>query len=126
MLRFDNGNEIETVEIKPVVRSNTIQLLYAEVTQHNCIAMMPVFFVEQELISGQLVPVLPNLTVSSAAIYAYYRKSAFVPMKVRIFINGLRNKYGNFPPWEKRLLEKHPEYANLLCRSKGHDPLSDQ
>ena len=44
-------------------------MLYAEVTQHNCIAMMPVFFIEQELISGQLVPVLPSLTVSSAAIY---------------------------------------------------------
>ena len=77
---------------------------------------MPVFFIEQELISGQLVPVLPNLTVSSAAIYAYYRKSSFVPMKVRIFINSLRNKYGSFPPWEKRLLEKHPEYATLLRR----------
>ncbi len=116
ILRFDNGNETETVQIKPVVRTNTIHMLYAEVTQHNCIAMMPVFFIERELISGQLVPVLPNLTVSSAAIYAYYRKSAFVPMKVRIFINGLRNKYGNFPPWEKRLLEKHPEYAGLLGR----------
>jgi len=116
VLRFDNGNEIETVLIKPVVRTNTIHMLHAEVTQHNCMALMPVFFIEQELISGQLVPVLPNLTVSSAAIYAYYRKSSFVPMKVRIFINSLRNKYGSFPPWEKRLLEKHPEYARLLSR----------
>ena len=116
ILRFDDGNEKQAVEITPVVRTNTIHLLYAEVTQHNCIAMMPVFFIEQELISGRLVPVLPNLTVSSAVIYACYRKSSFVPMKVRIFINSLRNKYGNFPPWEKRLLEKHPEYAGLLCR----------
>ena len=115
-MRFDNGNEIETVQIKPVVRTNTIHMLYAEVTQHNCMAMMPIFFIEQELISGQLVPILPNLTVSSAVIYAYYRKSSFVPMKVRIFINSLRNKYGSFPPWEKRLLDKHPEYATLLRR----------
>lgn len=116
ILRFDSGNEIETVLIKPVVRTNTIHMLHAEVMQHNCIALMPVFFIEQELISGQLVPVLPNLTVSSAKIYAYYRKSSFVPMKVRIFINNLRNKYGNFPPWEQRLLKRHPQYAILLGR----------
>ena len=116
ILRFDNGDGIETVQIKPVVRTNTIHLLHAEVTRHNCMALMPVFFIERELISGQLVPVLPKLTVSSATIYAYYRKSAFVPMKVRIFINTLRNKYGQFPPWERRLLEKHPEYAGLLGR----------
>ena len=116
IFRFGNGNEIETVKFDPVVRTNTIHMLYAEVTQHHCIAMMPIFFIERELISGQLVPVLPNLTVSSTTICAYYRKSSFVPMKVRIFINSLRNKYGKFPPWEKRLLEKHPEYANLLCR----------
>lgn len=116
VLRFDNGSETESVEIKPIVKTNTIHLLYAEVMRHNCIAMMPVFFIERELISGQLVPVLPDLAVTSTAIYAYYRRSSFVPMKVRIFINFLRSKYGRFPPWEKRILDKHPEYAGLLCR----------
>jgi len=117
ILSFESDNEIETVLIKPVVRTNTIYLLYTEVMQHKSMAMMPVFFIERELISGQMVPVLPDYAVSSEAIWAYYRKSSFVPMKVRIFINFLRNKYGNFPPWEQRLLKKHPEYSNLLGRS---------
>ena len=84
--------------------------------------MMPVFFVERELISGQIVPVLPDYAVSSSAICAYHRKSAFVPMKVRIFINFLRNKYGTFPPWEQRLLRKHPEYSVLLGRGDTTEP----
>ncbi len=116
-LRFEREGKPETVIIKPVVRTNTIYMLHAEIMQHKSMAMMPVFFIENELISGQLVPVLTNYAVSSAAICAYYRKSSFVPMKVRIFMNFLRNKYGNFPPWEQRLLVKHPEYASLLGRS---------
>lgn len=115
-LRFQNGDEIENVVIEPVVRTNTIYMLYEEVIQHSCIAMMPVFFIEQELISERVVPVFPDVAVSSAKFCAYHRKSAFVSMKVRIFMNFLRNKYGEFPTWEQRLLEKHPEYAGLLGR----------
>ena len=113
---FESGDEVEIVVIKPIVRTNTIYMLYEEVLQHSCAAMMPVFFIEKELISGQVVPVIPDRAVSSATLCAYYRKSAFVPMKVRIFMNFLRNKYGEFPPWEQRLLAKHPEYASLLGR----------
>lgn len=114
--RFESDGKVEDVRIKPIVRTNTIFMLYEEIMQHRCMAMMPVFYIENELISGQIVPVLPDHTVNSATICAYYRKSAFVPMKVRIFLNFLRNKYGDFPPWERRLLKAHPEYASLLGR----------
>ncbi len=113
-LRFVNGDEVETIAIKPVVRTNTIYMLYEEIMQHSCMAMMPVFFVEQELISGRLVPALPDYAVSSTKFCAYYRKSAFVSMKVRIFLHFLRNKYGAVPPGERQLLAKYPEYASLL------------
>ncbi len=116
-LRFKRGDDLETVLIKPVVKTNTIYMLYEQVMQHSCMAMMPIFFIEKELISGRVVPVMPDLAVSSAKFCAYYRKSAFVSMKVRIFMNFLRNKYGEFPPWEQRVLEEHPAYAHLLGRS---------
>ena len=35
-------------------------------------------------------------------------------MKARIFLNMLRHKYGDFPPWEKRLIERHPELSYAL------------
>jgi len=36
-----------------------------------------------------------------------------VPMKVRIFINFLRRKYGDRPPWDLRVMEKMPELKLL-------------
>lgn len=117
VLRFELDDDVEEVVIKPVVRTNTIYMLYEEVMQNSCAAMMPIFFIERELISGELVPVIPDLPVRSAQFCAYYRKSAFVPMKVRIFLNFLRKKYGELPPWEQRVLDTHPSYARLLGRA---------
>ncbi len=116
ILRFAGETGVESVQINPVIRANTVWLLYSAVMKHECMAMMPVFFIDKELISGALVPVLPDFSVASTQLSAYYRKSSFVPMKVRIFINFLKQKYGPFPPWESRVLREHPEYETVMGR----------
>ena len=54
--------------------------------------------------------------MQGVSLLAYYRKSEFVPMKVRIFVNELRRKYGSNPPWERRLSAALPELAGALGR----------
>ncbi len=109
----DRQNTIRA-PFKPVMLTNTVWQLRAAVLWGDCMAMMPVFFIEKELAAGELVPVLPRLRIKSAMLSAHFRKSPFVPMKIRIFLNFLRKRYGDFPPWERRLIEGKPELSDLL------------
>lgn len=126
--RFAHNNHIEAdcmihflektgrvdVPLTPDILTNTVWMLKAAVLQGEHLAMMPAFFIEDELLSGQLVSVLPKHKIQCAELSAYYRRSSYVPMKVRIFINFLQRKYGDFPSWEKRILEKRPGLSFAL------------
>jgi hypothetical protein len=61
-----------------------------------------------------MVPILPTMEIQKSSLSAYYRKSPFIPMKIKIFINFLLDKYGEFPPWEKRLVEARPELSSVM------------
>ncbi|NNE34671.1 MAG: LysR family transcriptional regulator [Rhodothermales bacterium] len=122
--RFAHNNHVQPksavpfqegdVAFEPAVLTNTIWMLEAAVLSGECMALMPVFFVEDKLISGELVPVLPQHRIQSIPLVACYRRTPFTPMKIRILLNYLRQRYGAFPPWERRLIEARPEWrANL-------------
>ncbi len=113
-IEFLDGESTIRAPFSPILLTNTVWQLHAAVLWGDCIAMMPAFFIEKELMSGELVPILPNLRVKSATLSAFYRKTPYVPMKIRIFLNLLRNRYGSFPPWERRLVEAMPELSGLL------------
>jgi DNA-binding transcriptional LysR family regulator len=89
-------------------------MLRAAIMSNEYMAVMPAFFIEEEIISGRLVAVLPEVQLKSIMISAFYRRSSFVPMKVRIFIDFLRRKYGDKPPWENKLLNARPELSFAL------------
>ncbi|REG83680.1 LysR family transcriptional regulator [Marinomonas pollencensis] len=119
VIRFMAQDHPQEVTISPDILTNTIWMLRAAVLKGEHMAMMPAFFIENELQSEQLVPVLPHLKVQSSQLSAYYRRSSFVPMKVRIFVNFLQRKYGQHPSWEKRILAKHPNLM-LALRPSNH------
>lgn len=119
-VRFSQDGKITTVQFNPEITGNTVWLVRSAVMQGQCMALMPIFFIEKELISGELVPVLPQLRVQHPSLSAFYRKTTFVPMKVKIFLNELRNKYGDFPPWERRLAKHRPDLKNVLGPEKAN------
>ena len=116
---FHDGKNTVQAPFTPIMLTNTVWQLRAAVLWGDCMAMMPIFFIEKELATGELVPVLPSLRIKSAKLSAYFRKAPFVPMKIRIFLNFLRQRYGDFPPWEQRLIEAKPELSSLLGPRKA-------
>ncbi len=104
----------KSIKFKPLILANTIWMIHAAVMSDRFMSVMPTFFIEKEIANGELITVLPNTRVESAVLSAYYGRSAFVPMKVRILINFLERKYGKCPPWDRLLLEKCPELAVAL------------
>lgn len=118
VIPFVESNGVGPVSFEPTVLTNTIWMLKAAVLSGECMALMPAFFVEKKLLSGKLVPVLPQHRIESISLDARYRRTPFIPMKIRILLNFLRQRYGDFPPWERRLLKSMPELqANLGPRS---------
>lgn len=111
---FLDGNNIRSVPIEPAVLTNTVWMLQAAVMSGDCMALMPIFFIDKKLASGELVPVLAQHRIQRLTIAAWYRKTPFTPMKIRIFLNFLRQRYGTFPPWEERVLQSNPELASVL------------
>ena len=101
------------IPIEPVIVANNIWMLHAAVTSGHCLSLMPIFFIEKEILSGKLVPIMAEYKVREVSLRAYYRRSQYVPMKVRIFINFLRRKYGDLPPRDLRVMEKMPELKLL-------------
>ena len=116
---FIESKGIREVPIDPAVLTNTIWMLQSAIMSGECMALMPMFFVERQLASGELVPVLPQHRIEKLTLIAWYRKTPFTPMKIRILLNFLHQRYGDFPPWEQRLLKSMPELkTNLGPRSK--------
>lgn len=111
---FIAGDGVGPVSIEPVVLTNTIWMLEAAVLSGECMALMPIFFVEKQLSTGQFVPVFPQYRIQSASLDAWYRRTRYTPMKIRILLNFLRQRYGDFPPWEKRLMKSNPELRKIL------------
>lgn len=114
VLDFMLNKQSQSVQINPQVLTNAIWMIRAAVMSDNYMALMPAFFIEDELASGQLVAVLTDCKIESPILAAFYRRSSFVPMKVRILISFLLRKYGDRPPWETRLLEKCPDLVVAL------------
>ncbi|MEM7082975.1 MAG: LysR family transcriptional regulator [Pseudomonadota bacterium] len=114
VIPYISTDKVRPVSIEPKVLTNTIWMLEAAVLNGECMALMPVFFIEEQLANGLLIPIFPEHRIQGAVLAAHYRKSQYVPMKIRIFVNFLRQKYGEVPPWERRLLKRLPELSSIL------------
>ncbi len=108
----DAGNV--TAAIKPVVFSNSIWMIHEAVLHGDCIGILPVFFVVDELCDGRLVPVFETFRIQSAPLSGYYRQSAYLPMKVRMLLDYLVVTYKERPPWERALLSKRPDLERAV------------
>ena len=108
------SNGIGPVPFEPALLTNTIWMLESALLSGEYMALMPAFFVEKKLLSGELVPLFPEYRIKSISLDASYRRTPFIPMKIRILLNFLTQRYGDFPPWEQRLLKAMPELSENL------------
>ena len=90
-INLSHPKGIRPIPIQPIIQTNTIWMLRAAIMSNEYMAVMPAFFIEEEIINGELIAVLPEVQLKSIMISAFYRRSSFVPMKVRIFIDFTEN-----------------------------------
>jgi DNA-binding transcriptional LysR family regulator len=97
----------ETVQVHPVLRSNSGDTCRAAALKHQGIILQPSFLVEEDLRSGALVELLPQYRAAQFGIYAVHPSRQYVAAKVRLLIEFLAQKLGQATwcdsPWRDSL-----------------------
>ena len=81
----------------------------------DCVAILPIYAIVDELRSGALLPVFEDFRVGAAMLNAFYRRSPRLPAKVRMLLRFLAEQYDGEPPWEQRLFRDRPQLRRVVC-----------
>ncbi|MFR0688318.1 LysR family transcriptional regulator [Enterobacterales bacterium AE_CKDN230030158-1A_HGKHYDSX7] len=103
----------ETVPCHRVLSCNNITFAREAVLAGAGIASLPELIVDEQLASGRLVRVLPQVQLPVGELYAVYPSRRFQAMKVKAFLDFLINNLPNDPgrwlePKAARLIPSHP------------------
>ena len=100
--------------IRPIVLSNSIWMIPEAALSGDCVAILPIYAVVDELRSGALLPVFDDFRVSAAMLNAFYRRSPRLPAKVRMLLRFLAEQYEGEPPWEQLLFRDRPQLRRVV------------
>jgi DNA-binding transcriptional LysR family regulator len=100
--------------IRPIVLSNSIWMIREAALNSDCVAILPVYSIVDELRSGALLPVFKDFRVDAAVLNAFYRRSPQVPAKVRMLLKYLKDQYDGEPPWERRLFRGRTHLRRIV------------
>jgi DNA-binding transcriptional LysR family regulator len=115
--------EVRIPPLRPIVLSNSIWMIREAAVNGDCVAILPIYSIVDELRGGALVPVFDDFRVEPAILSAFYRRSPQVPAKVRMLLKYLTEQYGGDPPWERRLFRNRAQLRRIVygaeCSSSG-------
>jgi DNA-binding transcriptional LysR family regulator len=100
-----DGEEIR-MDLEPVLRTNSVHLLKEYAMEHAGIVCVPTVVAVDALLSGELVPVLSEWSLSSFWLSVVYARSHRGGAKLRLFIDSLLARYSDEPPWDSQLLAR--------------------
>ena len=97
----DPAGEEHVVPIKGSLHSNNGLVNRAAAMSGVGIALLPTFYLGEQLKSGELKPILCKFAPPQLAVYAVYPERRNLTPKVRAFVDFLAVTFGPEPPWEK-------------------------
>jgi len=87
-----NQDESQTINIAPTIFFNSTLAVRAAVLEGAGLSVLPDFVVEDDLLTGRLIQVLPEWSLPSGDINIVFPPARFRPAKVRAFVELLRKK----------------------------------
>lgn len=106
----DEHGQVVEKSIKPVFRANDAEVLLLKALSGTAFVVVPAFIINNEVSSGELVPLLPDLHLSDfSALYAIYPHRD-LPVRTRLFFDAVQEYIGKIEPvWEKNI----PNFQNI-------------
>lgn len=74
------------------IQADSIEILIQAAIQHQGILYAPRMIIINELKQGQLVPILVDECSQAFQTYGYYQKMDYLPIKIRVFVDFLRQQ----------------------------------
>jgi DNA-binding transcriptional LysR family regulator len=99
----DAQGKVETINIHARLRSTNVRALMQCASSAMGIALLPQWIAQGKVTSGELVPLLPGWTVGTTEfvvpVWLLYPSRQHLPLKVRVFIDYLKDCYHAKLPW---------------------------
>lgn len=100
-----NGKDY-SVKVKPVMTTNNPEVLLEAAINGMGISIMPTFIASDAIRRGDLHMVLADYQTLELQIYAVYASRQYLPAKIRVFIDYLKEQINNPPYWDKLLFKE--------------------
>jgi len=88
------GSEASIMLESKLLTNNTEVIIQAAITAQG-IAYIPGMIITRELAENKLQPILTHLTSRDFHLWAYYQKLDYVPLKVRVFLDFIRDYFAD-------------------------------
>lgn len=99
---FEGPEGRQAVQVNGVIRANFGAALHYAAVMGQGIAMHPTYMIAQDLHHKRLHIVLPEYRLPDLDIYALYPSRRNLPVRVRIFLDFMKNWLETVPEWRPR------------------------
>lgn len=90
-LKFSYANKTIDIIINSAIESNNLDLIAQMVTGSCCIGVLPEFMVKDLIAKKKLIHCLQQYKLPENPIYAIYPEKKFMPLKVKLFLEEIKN-----------------------------------
>lgn len=105
------------VTMHAALTSNETAIVHAAALAGAGIAMLPTYYVVDDLASGRLVRVLPEHELEVLSIQAVYLSRRHQPKPLRLLIEFLAERFGgDLPPWDRQIQSARSSGRRRLAR----------
>jgi DNA-binding transcriptional LysR family regulator len=110
-----NDDEITTLDLKPMLMSNSVHLLRDFACEHAGVVCLPTLVASDAIQQGQLQVVLPQFQLSPFWLSAVYPRTQRGAFKPKLFIECLAEAFAHGePPWDRELIGRGLISARLI------------
>lgn len=114
-LVFHGASGDVTMQLKPVLLTNSVHLLREYALEHAGIVCVPTLVAADSIMAGSLKVMLKPWRLGSFSLSIFYPTTLRSALKLRLFLDTVTRSFSGVPPWDAALIEagaltaEHPE-----------------
>lgn len=113
-LAFHGAAETVQLELKPVLLTNSVHLLREYALEHAGIVCIPTLVAADAVLDGRLLLMLPEHPLSSFWLSVFYPSAVRSALKLKLFVDMLKQSFAGVPPWDAALIERGLLSAQII------------
>jgi DNA-binding transcriptional LysR family regulator len=105
-LAFHGPGEPVSLDLDPVLLTNSVHLLREYALEHAGIVCVPTLVASDAVLSGALKLILPEHQLTSFWLSIFYPTTGRSSLKLKLFLDMLTASFSGVPPWDQALIDR--------------------